>query len=151
MASPAPGILGAVEARFPQVVTGLTGGLWLGQVPEQIPDPSGSGTVRTPLPCGCLKHLGEQTEWTFEDAYVDEGAVAFVLFERGAAAVEALAKQVRDGFAKNWGLIQVQGGEVVSFLRTRYLVDAEEERAADGEQVYRAEVEYQYRVTGTIP
>ena len=137
---------GALRERFTSVISGVTGGIWYGEIPETYVPTGSTEAAAMVLPVCCLKDEGFVTEYDFEDVPYDEGTVTFFVFARSAAAARSIARQIRKEFSKNWNLIALDEGGVVSMLCDRFLVDNEGERDTDGELVFRAEVAFQVRV-----
>jgi hypothetical protein len=141
MATPTT-LLGSLTARFEADATLASlvpSGVWVSQVPEG-----------TPLPFVVILHGGEVPEWYTERDYVEQGTVQFLCYAKGCAAAEAVATAVKDAF--DWQPLTITGHNAASIevRRTNYTVSATDmHRAADGEIVYEAAVEYQTLIRKT--
>lgn len=130
-------LLGACVSLYSSAGLDAAAKIWVSQAPE------GSD-----LPLVVLVHQGEVPEWTTERAYEQMGNLQFLVFSKGAAAVEDLALEIMQTF--DWTTsLSITGATGIEVMRTNYLVAVEEPRAQDGEIVYRAEISYKVRTTRT--
>jgi hypothetical protein len=113
------------------VAASCTGGVYFGVIPEEDWNP----------PHCVIRHRGEVPEWTTEDAYQEVGQVTLAFYGVGARATEDLATQAKAAF--DWQELPLSGVDTVEIRRTAYRVDVEDARDADGQVIFRAELDYQ--------
>jgi hypothetical protein len=137
--------LGAIAARLEGNIAGLTGGAWVDQWAEPLPDlpviTYGSDDRR--------EHLLSVPDGF---PYTDEGPTIFLVWHKGLAAADALSETVH-GLLKNqsdWDDLSgdISPLQVISIIRTGKKVAAENVRHPDGSQVYRVELSYEIRISG---
>lgn len=149
MATPTT-LLAGIVARFQKTVQtdyqNMT--VWMGQAPEN-----------TPLPLTVIKY-NTKYEWHFGGGaganggtcYYTEGDLTFYVFAKGLATLEQIANDVTVEFNQydmQQSLI-IQNAETFELTQTSYMVDAEPDRTTDAEQVYRAELVFDCKVSWTL-
>lgn len=133
-------LLSGLYARFKATIgADFAGGWFVGQAPD------GSS-----LPLVVVKLGRQDFQWTTEATYQTQGPVTLYVFGKGAAAVETLASELTSLFNQNWGSISIANASVTWMLQNGYTIDAEGERAADNEQVFRAELSFEVKVAWTL-
>jgi hypothetical protein len=138
-------MLGAIITRFNASatlaadVTASGGKLWLFEIPED---------KLKNLPFVTLWHEGEVPDYTFEDAYTEDGQIRFEVYAEGAAAAELIATHIKTAFdlpdtGACRSAMPLDGTDYFeSCTRANYLVTNTKERTATGGKVFQADVVY---------
>lgn len=121
-----------------------SGGLWFDEIPENLT-----------LPFVGFFHQGEQTSYTFEDQYFDEGSFNFSVFAITVAEAERLAKVVMaiyDGCVKNpVSELRITDANCIIWNKTDYKISTATYRDQPGNLIGEATFSYRYRVQKRLP
>lgn len=132
--------------------------VWDGEVPRQNTDgtavtvPQGFPT-QFPVVRVAITEAGVSREWQFENTYCDMGdTLNVILWDVTREQVEDYLDRVEALFAKNWGEIDVGSGyDVFHLLLLRWWSGQEEGvRVRTGQLLYRAELQYEFKINGAI-
>lgn len=139
-------LLGGIVRRFDAAGTltaSMSQGLYVGLEPEG-----------KSLPFVVLLHMGETPEWCFENAYLEHGEVQFHVFAAGLANTEEIATNIKATFDPPAGGrtidLQIAGATTISFLRTGYVVTADEQKSSEGQIVYHCQIDYSSELKRTL-
>jgi hypothetical protein len=143
--------VGSPDLYAAVVATG--GGIWVGQEPETVADLAGN-MVPTPLPLIVIRDGGSTYDWTFEGSYTEIKTATLHCFAKTAQAAEALQTLVHAVYdwppnveSPPWrpGLVFTKAQQV-SMERTGDILEPTQERAADGEIVFKGSATYKIEV-----
>jgi hypothetical protein len=145
-------MLGALEnlaALNNPLMDATPGGIWVGDHPESVPNPSNTGQmIPIPLPLIVIRDQGSTFDWSFEDTKLQTGTVTFHCFGKTCQVAEDVATKLQASL--DWSNeMQFVNAMEISLQLTGYRVDPTQERSADNAIVFDAQCTYQVDIKRT--
>lgn len=138
-------IYGALADYTQTSIAALTG-VWIADMPEKVEMPLDRGYA-------VITDDGFNTEWQFEDEFVDAGTVTFHVFAASVDTCRALAQLIKILYGtsslQTLGAIPTDSTfKFIEITRTRFQITVEPEPDINGNRVYHFEIDFAVKVEG---